>query len=172
MADLLICRAFNRRKKALLVLPFVSMVEEATLRLSALFRSVPSACSAGRKGRGGAPRKVSVEGCHGSRGGNGFDGKADVVVCTFEKSVQVLTRLHEAYAAGAVFPKSQIGAAHRVYLGATAGFLGYVACSQVGMWVLLIFSFYSGLWLMTRSGSLSKLCTHSTVARERRSTRI
>lgn len=94
VADLLICRAFMRRKKALLVLPFVSMVEENTQRLSRAFRGMMSTCRTGHK-RKRTTRKICVQGCHGSTGARGFDDGADLVICTFEKTTQILTRLHE-----------------------------------------------------------------------------
>ena len=58
VAELLISRAFQRRKKALLVLPFVSMVEESTTRLAATFRQLMSS-AAGKKR--GPPHKISVQ---------------------------------------------------------------------------------------------------------------
>lgn len=99
VAEMLVCRAIGRRKKALLVLPYVSLVEENTARFSRLLSniSVPSVIKDKGSGRTrlGAPRKAVVQGCHGSRGGAGFEGNADLVVCTFEKTAAIINRLQE-----------------------------------------------------------------------------
>ncbi|KOO53794.1 DNA polymerase theta [Chrysochromulina tobinii] len=93
VADVLLCRALQRRQKGLLVLPYVSMVEEVTERLTRLLRSLPT--TGRRAGRPGAAGKLRVEASHGARSRNGFDGDVDLLVCTIERASAVVHRMLE-----------------------------------------------------------------------------
>ena len=93
VADVLLCRTLQRRQKGLLVLPYVSMVEEVTERLTRLLRSLPT--TGRRAGRPGAAGKLRVEASHGARSRNGFDGDVDLLVCTIERASAVVHRMLE-----------------------------------------------------------------------------
>ena len=93
VADVLLCRTLQRRQKGLLVLPYVSMVEEVTERLTRLLRSLPT--TGRRSGRPGAAGKLRVEASHGARSRSGFDGDVDLLVCTIERASAVVHRMLE-----------------------------------------------------------------------------
>ena len=64
VAEFLMCRTLHRwRKKVLMVLPYVAMVEENAGRLSSLFHSMHGTTG----GKFGGKRRLCVEGSHGGR---------------------------------------------------------------------------------------------------------
>ena len=90
VAEVLMCRTLHKwRRKVLMVLPYVSMVEENTARLSALFASMRGTT----RTRFGTQRRLRVDGGHGGRGPRGLDEETDVLICTVEKANMVLNRL-------------------------------------------------------------------------------
>ena len=94
VAELLLARMLVRKSgKAIVILPFVSLVEEVAERLSRLLSPIVSkafTAGVGRKRRRARP--VKVEACHGSRHSVGFDA-CDVAVCTIEKAHVIINRL-------------------------------------------------------------------------------
>jgi DNA polymerase theta len=84
----------HRGKKALIILPFVSLVEEVAARLSRLLSPIGIAPPArpGKRRRSPLPHPVRVEACHGSCRTTGLD-NCHVAVCTMEKAHAILNRL-------------------------------------------------------------------------------
>ena len=90
VAELLLCRMLHRwRKKVLMVLPFVSMVEENAARLSGLLHCLRGT----QRSKFGTQRRLRVEAAHGARGPRGLDEEVDVLICTVEKANVVINRL-------------------------------------------------------------------------------
>ena len=96
VAWLLVARMLaTRKKKALIVLPFVSLVEEVGATLSGLLAKLKvcrTAKKKRKKGMAALPRPVRVEVCHGARHSANFD-NCDVAVCTIEKAHLIVNKL-------------------------------------------------------------------------------
>lgn len=95
VAELLLARMLvHRGKKALVILPFVSLVEEVAARLARVLSPIALAPPSrpGKRRRSAAPQSVRVEACHGSQRSAGLDG-CHVAVCTLEKAHLMLNRL-------------------------------------------------------------------------------
>ena len=91
VAEVLLCRALRQGRKAMLVVPFVALVEEATERLKRLFGGLPTT---GRRKRffPGKNGLLRIEASHGGRGRGCFDDDVDLLVCTFERANGILNR--------------------------------------------------------------------------------
>ena len=84
VAELLLCRMLaQQRKRALLVLPYISLADEFAERLSTLFGSMKGLKK--RDGKGFRRSQLKIEAVHGSKNSASID-QIDVVVCTIEKA--------------------------------------------------------------------------------------
>eukprot|EP01119_Soliformovum_irregulare_P012412 TRINITY_DN3226_c0_g1_i1.p1 TRINITY_DN3226_c0_g1~~TRINITY_DN3226_c0_g1_i1.p1 ORF type:complete len:467 (+),score=89.97 TRINITY_DN3226_c0_g1_i1:389-1789(+) len=80
VAELLMLRMLlNFRKKALFVLPFVSVVAEKVAYLKDIFE----------------PLHLQIEGFYANRGHRAFDAEIDIGICTIEKANSIVNRLLE-----------------------------------------------------------------------------
>ena len=95
VAEVLMCRAIQRRRKVVIALPYVAMAEENASRLGALFRGL-STTHTTRVGKRKTLRRgeVRVAALHAGSTARGLDG-VDVAVCTLEKACSLISRLAE-----------------------------------------------------------------------------